>query len=99
MAAVNCQETISSGKNQFTYFPYVFNKTALDALFNCGKLRTFVFRVTFFTMVTVVKKWLQLWDPLLHRYQHENGLLSMVTEVDSHFLSLTGANFAFTSEI
>jgi len=42
----------------------LFNTAVSVALFIYGKLRTLLSMVTLFTTVTVVKQWVQLWDPM-----------------------------------
>jgi hypothetical protein len=90
-------------KGLIWYFSALFNTTVPAALFNYGKPRTFVFKATLFTMVTVVTKWVKLWDPLLHKYGF-NWHTRMVwflwlPVLTLHDPAFTDVSFASTSEV
>jgi hypothetical protein len=44
------------------------------ALFNYGKLHTLVSMVTLLTMGNMVKQLVQIWDPLLHKYDFNSHI-------------------------
>jgi hypothetical protein len=52
------------------------------------------------TIVTVVNEWVQLWDPLLHKFGLScHGVVTMVTKLNLDSPRLTGASSASTSEV
>jgi len=53
------------------------------------------------TVVTTLQQWVQLRDALLHEYGlncHTNGVVTMVTVLALHVLTLSRASFESTSE-
>jgi hypothetical protein len=64
----------------------LFNNIVSHVLFNYDKL--YIIMVSMMTllrptMVTVVRQWVQLWDPLLYKYdfiRQENGVVSIITK-------------------
>jgi hypothetical protein len=69
-------------------------------LFKYSKLDAYVSWLHY--MVTVVKQWVQLWYPLLHKYVfkcHIRMVWLQLPNLTLHGPTLCGANFASNSEV
>jgi hypothetical protein len=60
-------QEVLGGATSLTFLTLFNNKISV-ALFNYDELCTLVSMVTLLTMTTVIKHWVQLWEPLLHKY-------------------------------
>jgi hypothetical protein len=100
---VSNKEEVLEGTNSPTVLILCNNKVSI-ALFNYGKLsRTLVSMLTLLTMVTVVKQWVHLWVPFLHKYglnyYTKMGWLPWLPNLILHGGTLNGASLASTSEV